>query len=96
VAVVGVVVVVVTVGQLGPLPPEHASQQLVQVPGVPAFAMQLVASFFVLQLVPFAVVEQHVTASPFPQVEWAAHFLTVPLQLVGRKFGSDGASCERD
>ena len=75
----------VAAGQLGPLPGAgHASQQLVQLPTVPCFAMQDAASFFVLHFVPFAVVMQHVTAFGFPHVECAAHFFTAPLQLFGR------------
>jgi hypothetical protein len=76
------VVVVVVVGQLGPLPGDgHASQQLVQLPTVPCFAVQWAASFLTLHFVPLVVVRQQVTAVGLPHVEWAAHFLTAPLQL---------------
>jgi len=85
VVVVPTVFVVVTEEQLGPLPGAgHASQQLVQVPTVPCFAVQWVASFLILHVVPLVVVRQHVTAPGLPHVEWDAHFLTAPLQLFGR------------
>jgi len=81
---VGVVVVVVVAGQLGPLPGAgQASQQLVQAPTVPCFAVQCVASFLILHLVPLWVVTQQVTAPGLPQVECAAHRFTAPLQLTG-------------
>jgi len=80
----GAVVVVVIDEQLGPLPGAgHASQQLVQVPTVPCFAVQWAASFLTLHFGPFAVVRQQVTVPGLPQVECAAHFLTAPLQLFG-------------
>jgi hypothetical protein len=81
--VVVLVVVAVVEGQLGPLPGAgHASQQLVQVPTVPCFAVQCRASFLILHLVPLVVVMQQVTApAGFPQIEWDAHFLTAPAQL---------------
>jgi len=70
------------VGQLGPLPGVgHASQQLVQLPTVPCFAVQWAASFLTLHFVPLVVVRQQVTAVGLPHVECAAHFLTAPLQL---------------
>jgi len=80
VVVVVVVVAVVDVGQLGPLPGAgHASQQLVQVPGVP---LQCAVSLLTLHFVPLAVVMQQVTApARFPQIEWAAHRFTTPRQL---------------
>ena len=83
VVVVAVEVVVVMVGQLGPLPGAgQASQQLVQVPGVPCFAVQCAVSFLTLHLVPVAVVIQQVTApAGFPQIERAAHLFTTPRQL---------------
>ncbi len=85
VVVVLLVVVVVVVGQLGPLPGGgQASQQLAQLPIVPFFALHDGASFLILHFGPFAVERQQVTASGLPQVEWAAHFLTAPLQLGGR------------
>jgi hypothetical protein len=85
VEVVAVVVVLVTEEQLGPLPAAwHASQQLMQVPTVPCFAVQWAASFLVLHFAPFVVVRQQVTVPGLPQVECAAHFLTAPLQLFGR------------
>ena len=79
-----VVVVVVVVGQLGPLPGTgHASQQLVQLPVVPCFAVQCAASFLILHFVPLVVTRQHVTAPVgLPQIEWDAHFLTAPAQLL--------------
>src|SRR2546428_9544709 len=77
-----VVVVVVGAGQLGPLPGAgHASQQLVQLPTIPCFAVQWAASFLILHFVPFVVVRQQVTAVGLPHVECAAHFFTAPLQL---------------
>jgi hypothetical protein len=71
VVVVEVVVVAAAVGQLGPLPGiGHASQQLAQVPTVPCFAVQCVASGLTLHVVPFVLVKQHVTApAGFPQTE---------------------------
>src|SRR5262249_48440321 len=78
-----VVVVVVGTGQLGPLPGVgHASQQLVHVPMVPCFAVQCAASGLILHVVPLAVLRQHVTAFALPQLEWDAHFLTTPTQLL--------------
>jgi len=78
-----VVVVVDPAGQLGPLPGAgHASQQLVQLPTVPCFAVQWAASFLLLHFVPLVVVRQQVTAPGLPQVEWDAHFLTAPAQLL--------------
>ncbi len=75
-------VVMLVVGQLGPLPGAgHASQQLVQLPTVPCFAVQWAASFLILHFVPLVVVRQQVTAVGLPHVECAAHFLTAPLQL---------------
>jgi hypothetical protein len=81
--IVVVVVVVVGAAQLGPLPGAgHASQQLVQAPTVPCFAVQCAVSFLILHLVPMAVVIQQVTApAGFPQIEWDAHFFTTPAQL---------------
>ncbi len=95
--VVVVVVVVVVAGQLGPLPGAgHASQQLVQVPTVPLFAAHEAASFLILHFVTFlAFVMQQVTNPGFPHVEWAAHFLTAPLHVLGKKLGSDGARLDR-
>jgi hypothetical protein len=85
VVLVVVVVVVVGAGQLGPLPGAgHASQQLVQVPTVPCFAVQWAASFLILHFVPLVVVRQQVTAPGLPQVECDAHFFTAPLQVFGR------------
>ena len=76
-------VVMLVVGQLGPLPGAgHASQQLVQLPTVPCFAVQWAASFLILHFVPLVVVRQHVTAPGLPQVECDAHFLTEPAQLL--------------
>lgn len=78
--------VVVGAGQLGPLPGAgHASQQLVQVPAVPFFAAQDAASFLILHdAVPvFGFVRQQVTNPGFPHVDFAAHFLTAPLHVVG-------------
>jgi hypothetical protein len=76
-------VVVVVVGQLGLLPGVgHASQQLVQLPTVPCFAVQWAASFLILHFVPLVVVRQQVTAPGLPQVEWEAHFLMKPAQLL--------------
>jgi hypothetical protein len=85
--VVVIVVVVVDAGQLGPLPGDgQASQQLVQLPTVPSFAVQWAASFLVLHLVtgaPFLVfVRQQVTKPGFPQVDLAAHLCTAPAQLL--------------
>ena len=81
--VVVVVVVAVGIGQLGPAPGAgHASQQLVQAPTVPCFAVQCAASFLILHFVPAAVVMQQVTALGLAHVEWDAHFLTTPAQLL--------------
>ena len=78
--------VVVGVGQLGPLPGvEHASQQLVQLPTLPPFAVQCGASGLMLHFVPLVVIRQQVTAFGLPQVEWAAHFLTAPAQFFGSR-----------
>ena len=75
-------VVVVAPGHVGPLPGNgHASQQLVQLPTVPCFAVQWAASFLILHFVPLVVVRQQVTAVGLPHVECAAHFFTAPLQL---------------
>jgi hypothetical protein len=80
--VVVVVVVVVGRGQLGPpAGVAHASQQLVQVPTLPCFAVQCAASFLILHFVPALVVRQHVTAFGLPHVEREAHFLTDRAQL---------------
>jgi len=54
----------------------------VQLPTVPCFAVQWAASFLILHFVPFVVVKQQVTAPGLPHVEWDAHFLTNPAQLV--------------
>ena len=79
-----VVVLVVVVGQLGPLPGAgHASQQLLHVPAVSCVPVQCVASFLIWHFVPFVVVRQQVTApARLPQIEWAAHLLTAPAQLL--------------
>ena len=82
--VVVVVVVVVVVGQLGLPGAGQASQQLVQFPTVPCFAVHSAASLSTLHVVPLVVVRQQVTAFGLPQVECAAHFVTAPLQLFGR------------
>jgi len=72
--------------------PPQESQQLRQLPTVPLFAVQCSASFLVLHTgAPFFVTQQ-VTKPSFPHVDLAAHFLTFPLQLLGRKFGSIGSS----
>src|SRR5438132_6764808 len=84
--------------QLGPLPRGgQAAQQLLQVPGVPCLSRQCCAVLLILQLVTLvvALVRQHVTAPGLPQVEWAAHFLTAPLHVLGRKLGSDASRLER-
>jgi hypothetical protein len=96
VTVVGVVVVVVVAGQLGPLPGAgQASQQLVHVPAIPLWDAHTVA-FFVLHFVtPLAFVRQQVTKFGFPQTDLAAHFLTAPLHVFGRKFGFEGARAAR-
>jgi hypothetical protein len=74
------VVVVVAATQLGPSPGVgHASQQLEQLPTVP---VQCAASLLILHFVPAGVVTQHVTAVGLPHVECAAHFLTLPAQLL--------------
>ncbi len=88
--------VVVLAPQLGPLPGAgHASQQLVQFPTVPCFAVQWAASFLILHFVPLVVVRQQVTAVGLPHVECAAHFFTAPLHVLGKKLGSAGARPER-
>jgi hypothetical protein len=52
--------------------------------GQGAVKLQAAELFFTLQFrTPFAVVRQHVTAPERPQVEFAAHFLTVPPQELG-------------
>lgn len=79
--VVDVVVVVVSMGQLGPVPPEHASQQLVHAPTIPCIAVQCAVSFLILHFVPVGVVMQQVTALGRPQVEWDAHLFTKLAQL---------------
>jgi hypothetical protein len=82
----GTVIAVVEVGagQLWPLPGAgHASQQLVQAPAVPCFAVQCGTSFSILHFVPLVVVIQQVTApAGFPQIEWDAHLLTRRAQLL--------------
>ena len=94
--VVAVVVVVVGAEQLGPLPGAgQASQQLSQDPTTPCLSVQCIASFFVLHFVPLAVVMQHVTKPGLPQVECAAHFVTAPLHVLGKKLGSAGSRPER-
>jgi len=83
VVVVVVVVVAPGIGQLGPAPGAgHASQQLAHAPTIPCFAVQCGASFLILHFVPLVVVKQQVTAPALPQVEWDAHFLTAPAQLL--------------
>ena len=84
-------------GQVGPLPGAgQASQQLAQVPGVPFFAVHDAASFLILQLVtPCGFVTQQVTNPGLPHVECAAHFLTAPLHVFGKKLGSAGSRPER-
>jgi hypothetical protein len=68
--VVVVVVVVLGARQLGPPPGAgHASQQLVQLPTVPCFAVQCAASGLTLHDVPLVEVRQQVTAFGLPQVE---------------------------
>src|SRR2546426_27032 len=84
--------------QLGPLPGGgQASQQLLQVPGVPSLSVHFIALLLILQLVALVVgfVRQQVTKPGFPHVEWAAHFLTAPLHVVGKKLGSVVARLER-
>src|SRR2546425_8775751 len=84
--------------QLGPLPGGgQASQQLLQVPGVPSLSVHFIALLLILQLVALVVgfVRQQVTKPGFPHVEWAAHFLTAPLHVVGKKLGSVLARLER-
>jgi hypothetical protein len=72
-----VVVVVVVVGA------GHASQQLMHVPAVSCVPVQSAVSFLIWHLVPLVVVRQQVTApARLPQIEWAAHFLTAPAQLL--------------
>jgi hypothetical protein len=82
--VVVLVVVVVELTQLGPLPGAgHASQQLLQAPTVPCFAVQCATAFSILHFVPLGVVTQHVTEpAGFPHVEWDAHLFTRPAQLL--------------
>jgi len=76
-------VVVLGAGQLDPPPGAgHASQQLAHAPTVPCFAVQCAASFLILHFVPLVVAKQQVTAPALPQVEWDAHFLTAPAQLL--------------
>ena len=80
---VTVVVVEVGAGQLGPPPGDgQASQQLVQAPTMPCFAVQCAASFLIVHFVPLLVVRQQVTASGLPHVERDAHFLTGPAQCL--------------
>ena len=65
-----VLVIVLGAGQLGPPPGAgHASQQLVQLPTVPCFAVQCAASGLTLHDVPLVEVRQQVTAFGLPQVE---------------------------
>jgi hypothetical protein len=52
--------------------------------GVPPLPEQSAALFAFLHFGPFLCVKQQVTWSGFPQVEWAAHFFTAPLQFFGR------------
>ena len=70
--------------QLGPV---HGSQQLAWSPAQaepPLGALQPCAPFLMWHfLTPLAVVRQQVTKPGFPQVEFAAHFLTEPLQDLG-------------
>ena len=81
--VVVVVVVEVGDGQLGPPPGDaQASQQLVQAPTMPCFAVQCAASFLIVHFVPLLVARQQVTASGLPHVERDAHFLTEPAQCL--------------
>ena len=80
-----VAVVVVFAAQLGPLAGDaQASQQLRHVPTVPCFFVHDSAFFLVEHFVPLAPGMQHVTAPGLPHVDFAAHFLTAPLQLGGR------------
>src|SRR2546427_7330866 len=84
--------------QLGPLPGGgQASQQLLQVPGVPCLSVHFIALLLILQLFALVVgfVRQQVTKPGLPHVEWAAHFLTAPLHVVGKKLGSVGSRLER-
>jgi len=84
--------------QLGPLPGGgQASQQLLQVPGVPCLSVHFIALLLILHFVAPVVgfVRQQVTKPGLPHVEWAAHFLTAPLHVVGKKLGSVEARLER-
>src|SRR6266571_9249411 len=83
--------------QLAPLPGGgQASQQLLHVPGVPCLSVHFSALCLILQRVPpVGLVRQQVTAPGLPHVEWAAHFLTAPLHVVGKKLGSSEARLER-
>ena len=64
----------------------QASQQLLKPPThavVPARAVQWLASRLILHRVPVGLVRQQVTKpAGLPQVEWEAHRLTVPAQLL--------------
>ncbi len=68
--------------QLGPLPGGgQASQQLLQVPGVPCLSVHFIALLLILQLVApvVAFVRQQVTKPGLPHVEWAAGSWGAPM-----------------
>jgi hypothetical protein len=63
----------------------QASQQLVELPTqavLPFDAVQCAASRLILHFVPLVLVTQQVTEPGFPQVDFAAHFLTAWAQLL--------------
>ena len=82
-----------------PQPSAQASQQLDVAPThaePPLGALHFEASFLVEHLVwPLEFVRQHVTKPGLPQVVFAAHLMTAPLQLFGRELGSAGSSAAR-
>ena len=82
-----IVVVVTGAGQLGPVGPPvaHESQQLEHVPTVPPLSVHFSALFLVLHLTePSDFGVQQVTKPGLPQVDFAAHLVTAPLQDFGR------------
>ena len=52
--------------------------------GVPPLPEQSAALFAFLHFGPLLPVKQQVTSPGIPQVEWAAHFFTAPLQFFGK------------
>ena len=58
---------------------------------IPPLSVQALALFLSLHFVTAFLVMQHVTKPLFPQVDFAAHLVTLPLQLVGSWLASTRA-----